>query len=190
MAAINLPADLPTDWDDTKYMTPNGVERGLPEQYGMNHLGKQVNAVQEAANQLYAEKTDGGKPIQFSPTLITSDGNQDFSYGYRVGHYVLTGDMCHFLFGFGINNMSASNATGDLRLVMPVPYARESVSIALISYFFTSVTSDLAHVGIGPAGVLTYRKTNATGGYFNISQINKNLTSNFQLNGQISYFWR
>lgn len=38
-----LSKDLPENWDDTKYVSPNGTEVGLTEKHGYNYLMKQVN---------------------------------------------------------------------------------------------------------------------------------------------------
>ena len=43
---INLPADLPEDWNPTQYISPGGTEVGLTKQHGYNYLMKQVNNIQ------------------------------------------------------------------------------------------------------------------------------------------------
>ena len=48
----NLPADLPTDWTTSQYITPNGSEVSLSQQHGYNYLMEQVNAAQTAVNTL------------------------------------------------------------------------------------------------------------------------------------------
>ena len=47
-----LPADLPTDWVYGQTIGPQGTDVGLPQQYGYNYLMQQVNAAQEAAEEL------------------------------------------------------------------------------------------------------------------------------------------
>ena len=47
-----LPADLPTDWVYGQTIGPNGTDVGLPQQYGYNYLMQQVNAAQQAAEEL------------------------------------------------------------------------------------------------------------------------------------------
>lgn len=47
-----LPSDLPTNWKDTDYVSPNGTEVGKPEKYGYNYLMRQVNLSQKAINDL------------------------------------------------------------------------------------------------------------------------------------------
>lgn len=49
---VLLPHDLPEDWNDTKYVSPNGTEVGLSEKHGYNYLMKQVNNAQQAAAEL------------------------------------------------------------------------------------------------------------------------------------------
>ena len=44
----NLPADLPTDWTTSQYVSPNGSEVSLSQQHGYNYLMEQVNAAQTA----------------------------------------------------------------------------------------------------------------------------------------------
>ena len=48
----NLPADLPTDWTTSQYVSPNGSEVSLSQQHGYNYLMEQVNAAQTAVNTL------------------------------------------------------------------------------------------------------------------------------------------
>lgn len=52
MANVILPADLPTDWTGGQIVAPNGADAGLPTQYGYNYLMEQVNAAQQAVNDL------------------------------------------------------------------------------------------------------------------------------------------
>lgn len=47
-----LPHDLPENWNDTQFVSPNGTEVGLSEQHGYNYLMKQVNATQKAIMEL------------------------------------------------------------------------------------------------------------------------------------------
>lgn len=52
MANVILPADLPTNWTGGQIVAPNGADAGLPDQYGYNYLMEQVNAAQQACNDL------------------------------------------------------------------------------------------------------------------------------------------
>ena len=47
-----LPADLPTNWSYGQTVAPSGAEAGLSAQHGYNYLMQQVNAAQEAINQV------------------------------------------------------------------------------------------------------------------------------------------
>ena len=47
-----LPGDLPTNWQAGQIIAPNGADAGLPEQYGYNYLMAQVNAAQQAINDI------------------------------------------------------------------------------------------------------------------------------------------
>lgn len=49
---VTLPADLPTDWTYGQTVAPTGAEAGLAEQYGYNYLMEQVNAAQQALNEV------------------------------------------------------------------------------------------------------------------------------------------
>lgn len=53
-----LPNDLPENWTDSQYVSPNGTEVGLDEQHGYNYLMKQVNNSQRAINELDAAYGD------------------------------------------------------------------------------------------------------------------------------------
>lgn len=48
---VELPADLPTDWQQYQVVSPNGTEAGLDEQHGYNYLMEQVNNAQTAAKE-------------------------------------------------------------------------------------------------------------------------------------------
>ena len=45
---VPLPADLPTDWQTSDIVAPNGTDAGLEEQYGYNYLMQAVNNAQTA----------------------------------------------------------------------------------------------------------------------------------------------
>lgn len=47
-----LPADLPENWQVGQIVAPNGTTVGLTEKHGYNYQSKQINAAQEAINQL------------------------------------------------------------------------------------------------------------------------------------------
>lgn len=47
-----LAKDLPENWTDVQYVSPNGTEVGLSEKHGYNYLMKQVNNAQKAAEEL------------------------------------------------------------------------------------------------------------------------------------------
>lgn len=52
IVSVPLPHDLPENWNDNQYVSPEGTEVGLTEQHGYNYLMKQVNATQQAAQEL------------------------------------------------------------------------------------------------------------------------------------------
>lgn len=77
MAAINpitvpLPADLPENWTEGQTVAPDGTDAGLTEQHGYNYLMAQVNAAQEALQQVadyfpnLATTEDGGGFVQYT----------------------------------------------------------------------------------------------------------------------------
>ena len=57
--SVLLGHDLPEDWTDSRYVSPNGIEVGLTEKHGYNYLMKQVNNAQVAAIEL-AETLSSG----------------------------------------------------------------------------------------------------------------------------------
>lgn len=59
MANVILPADLPTNWTGGQIVAPNGADAGLPEQYGYNYLMEQVNAAQQAVNDMSGANIGG-----------------------------------------------------------------------------------------------------------------------------------
>jgi hypothetical protein len=51
---VDLPHDLPENWNENQYVSPGGVEVNLTEKHGYNYLMKQVNNAQQAAQELDA----------------------------------------------------------------------------------------------------------------------------------------
>ena len=49
---VPLPQDMPTNWVYGQTIGPNGTDVGLTQQYGYNYLMQQVNAAQQAAEEL------------------------------------------------------------------------------------------------------------------------------------------
>lgn len=52
LVPYKLPSDLPENWKDTDYVSPNGTEVALTEKHGYNYLMKQVNNAQGSIMQL------------------------------------------------------------------------------------------------------------------------------------------
>ena len=50
--SVLLPADLPTDWQTSQVVSADGTSAGYTEQYGYNYLMQQVNAAQQAAEEI------------------------------------------------------------------------------------------------------------------------------------------
>lgn len=97
MAAINpitvpLPADLPENWTEGQTVAPSGTDAGLTEQHGYNYLMAQVNASQEALQQVaayfpnLATTEDGGGFIQFEGTF-PSDPKPNTLYAEVIADY-------------------------------------------------------------------------------------------------------
>ena len=78
---VELPADLPTDWQQYQVVSPNGTEAGLDEQHGYNYLMKQVNNAQTAAKEcgealgdtVPASREINGHPLTDDVTLDAAD---------------------------------------------------------------------------------------------------------------------
>lgn len=49
---VDLPHDLPENWNQNHYVSPGGTEVGLTQKHGYNYLMKQVNNAQQAAAEL------------------------------------------------------------------------------------------------------------------------------------------
>lgn len=79
MASIvnpNLPANLPTNWTNTQYISANGTEAGLSAQHGYNYLMQQVNAVQGAVNTLATQAQSDISGLQNEVDQATQDIEQ------------------------------------------------------------------------------------------------------------------
>lgn len=61
-----LPKDLPENWNDSMYVSPNGTEVGLDEKHGYNYLMRQVNNSQRAILEL----DEGSAPYGYVETSI------------------------------------------------------------------------------------------------------------------------
>lgn len=68
-----LPKDLPENWNDTQFVSPNGTEVGLSQQHGYNYLMKQVNDAQKAILELDEGSAPAGFGLgqQFANSRIT-----------------------------------------------------------------------------------------------------------------------
>jgi len=62
-----LTADLPENWNPGQIVAPNGVDVGLPEQYGYNYLMAAVNSARRAINTVNEgfEAISGKRTVRF-----------------------------------------------------------------------------------------------------------------------------
>lgn len=80
-----LPADLPENWQINQIVAPTGAEVGLAEQYGYNYLMAQLNAAQQAINNIneafpgLAGLVDGKVPLEQLPVVSPDDALSDTS---------------------------------------------------------------------------------------------------------------
>ena len=97
MAAINpitvpLPADLPENWTEGQTVAPDGTDAGLTKQHGYNYLMAQVNAAQEALQQVadyfpnLSTTEDGGGFIQYTGQFPVST-KPNTLYGETLADY-------------------------------------------------------------------------------------------------------
>ena len=136
-----------------------------------------------------ADKADGGKRIQFTPELKTSDSNQDFIYSRQNGSYTLLGDRCFFDFDMIVTNMPQSQATGNISMVAPLPYVDMAIANP-IAYNMVPSSSNIVGISFLSAGSFQAMFNDAPYATFNMAHINKISTTSFRLFGQINYYWR
>lgn len=67
----NLPADLPEDWTQGQYISPNGTEVGLDTQHGYNYLMQQVNATQTEVNAINTSLEDVAQETSVQQVITT-----------------------------------------------------------------------------------------------------------------------
>lgn len=92
---VPLPADLPTTWQPQQIVAPNGADAGLAEQYGYNYLMEQVNAAQQALQELgyyipqlaAAEDIGGYFIIPAGESLPPSQRQQNTLYGQIIDDF-------------------------------------------------------------------------------------------------------
>lgn len=98
MPAVNpitvpLPADLPTTWQPQQIVAPNGADNGLAEQYGYNYLMQQVNAAQQALQEVaeyfpnLATVEDGGGFILYTGNMPVEQRKPRNLYARIVADY-------------------------------------------------------------------------------------------------------
>lgn len=98
MAAINpitvsLPADLPENWTAGQTVSPGGEEAGLTMQHGYNYLMQQVNAAQQALQQVaeyfpnLATVEDGGGFILYTGNMPVEQRKPRNLYARIVADY-------------------------------------------------------------------------------------------------------
>ena len=98
MAAINpitvsLPADLPENWTAGQTVSSGGEEDGLTIQHGYNYLMQQVNAAQQALQQVaeyfpnLATIEDGGGFTLYTGTLPVEQRKPRTLYARIVADY-------------------------------------------------------------------------------------------------------
>lgn len=98
MAAINpitvsLPADLPENWQLNDIVSPSGSETGLTPQHGYNYLMQQVNAAQQALQQVaeyfpnLASVEDGGGFILYTGNMPVEQRKPRNLYAHVVVNY-------------------------------------------------------------------------------------------------------
>lgn len=81
MPDYNLPADLPTNWNASQAITPQGTETGLSPQHGYNYLNKQINDAQTAVN-------DAGTKLDAQEARIEDlEQGEGFEVDYRGTTY-------------------------------------------------------------------------------------------------------
>ena len=67
---VPLPADLPTDWQTSDIVAPNGTDAGLEKQYGYNYLMQAVNnaqtAIQETAGAVMTQTLQAAVQVTYN----------------------------------------------------------------------------------------------------------------------------
>ena len=100
MAATNLPADLPENWQQGQIVSPNGTDVGLTEQHGYNYMAKQINDTQEAMNTHTADTTNpheataeqvGAYPSDRKPVITGSFPESFAKQGIYIVNPAVTG---------------------------------------------------------------------------------------------------
>jgi len=136
-----------------------------------------------------ADRADGGKRIQFTPELKTSNNNHDFIYSRQNGSYTLLGDRCFFDFDIIITNMPQSQATGTMRMDLPIPYVDMPIANP-IAYNMVPTSENIVGIYYINSGTFQAMFNNSAYSALSITHINKTATTSFRLIGQINYYWR
>lgn len=90
---VPLPADLPTDWTVEMYVAPNGADVNLSQQHGYIYLMQQVNAAQQALQQVaqyfpqLATLDDAGGFIKMTSSIPVSQRKPRNLYGKVVADF-------------------------------------------------------------------------------------------------------
>ena len=68
----NLPADLPEDWNNSQYVSADGLVAGLTTKHGYNYLMEQVNAAQTAVNTLAEQAQEAVSGLESGALTATA----------------------------------------------------------------------------------------------------------------------
>ena len=68
----NLPADLPENWNNSQYVSADGLVAGLTTKHGYNYLMEQVNAAQTAVNTLAEQAQEAVSGLESGALTATA----------------------------------------------------------------------------------------------------------------------
>lgn len=126
---VPLPADLPTNWVYGQTVAPDGSDVGLSQQHGYNYLMEQVNAAQQAAEEL-GEAFSGLASLD-GTGKVPADELPDLDYDPAGSAAAVKEDLEEKLNGKvsidGIIFDTLNNATTPGRFTVQVPWDSEGL---------------------------------------------------------------
>lgn len=141
---VSLPQDLPENWVYGQTIAPKGEDVGLAQQYGYNYLMQQVNAAQQAAEELgeaFARLTAadvGAAPGGFGLGESSAKPIEDFNTAWRSGWYYTTSSdigIAHWPDGMSQYCLVCTDCRGSSAYQTAYDYGKMAVR-------FTQQTSD------------------------------------------------
>lgn len=139
-----LPRNLPENWTEDQYVTPDGTSAGLTEQHGYNYLCRQVNNAQQAILDL---------------SYVAASAYDNLLDNWHLAYALNTsGGYCAFQGTTYYSDTSVSTSAGTLSAATAVQYVNATYCIVIVNGTQYYVKTSAVYQGYirDPAGGHTF----------------------------------